>query len=71
MMDGMSVQAVLVDCDEAIWTSLCGQIGLTRPTLTWPTLTWPTLTWHGLPDVNRRALPALSVLPPTAAQQTQ
>jgi acyl-homoserine lactone synthase len=71
MMDGMSVLAVLVDCDEATWTSLCGQIGLTRPTLTWPTLTWPTLTWHGLPDVNRRALPALSVLPPTAAQQTQ
>jgi len=61
MMDGMSVLAVLVDCDEATWKSLCGQIGLSGP----------TLTWRGLADVNRRALPALSALPPPAAQQTQ
>jgi acyl-homoserine lactone synthase len=60
-MDGMSVLAVLVDCDEATWKSLCGQIGMSGP----------TLTWRGLADVNRRALPALSVLPPAAAQQAR
>jgi len=49
-MDGMAVLAVLVDCDEATWASLCGQIGLSKP----------TLTWRGLAGVNRRALPALS-----------
>jgi acyl-homoserine lactone synthase len=60
-MDGMSVLAVLVDCDEATWKSLCGQIGMSGP----------MLTWRGLADVNRRALPALSLLPPAAAQQAQ
>jgi acyl-homoserine lactone synthase len=57
MMDGMSVLAVLVDCDETTWKSLCNQIGLTRP----------TLTWRGLADVNRQALPDISLpVPPTA-----
>jgi acyl-homoserine lactone synthase len=56
-IDGMSVLAVLVDCDETTWKSLCKQIGLTRP----------TLTWRGLADVNRQALPDISVpVPPTA-----
>ena len=56
-IDGMSVLAVLVDCDETTWKSLCNQIGLTRP----------TLTWRGLADVNRQALPDISVpVPPTA-----
>jgi acyl-homoserine lactone synthase len=56
-IDGMSVLAVLVDCDETTWKSLCHQIGLTRP----------TLTWRGLADVNRQALPDISVpVPPTA-----
>jgi acyl-homoserine lactone synthase len=56
-IDGMSVLAVLVDCDETTWKSLCYQIGLTRP----------TLTWRGLADVNRQALPDISVpVPPTA-----
>ena len=56
-IDGMSVLAVLVDCDETTWKSLCNQIGLRRP----------TLTWRGLADVNRQALPDISVpVPPTA-----
>jgi acyl-homoserine lactone synthase len=56
-IDGMSVLAVLVDCDETTWKSLCNQIGLSRP----------TLTWRGLADVNRQALPDISVpVPPTA-----
>lgn len=58
MMDGMSVLAVLVDCDETTWTSLCGQIGLRKP----------TLTWRGLAGVNRRALPDLSPPAPLSAQ---
>jgi acyl-homoserine lactone synthase len=58
MIDGMSVLAVLVDCDEATWTSLCGQIGLRKP----------TLTWRGLASVNRRALPDLSPPAPLSAQ---
>src|SRR5437667_180616 len=52
MIDGMSVLAVLVDCDEATWKSLCRQIGLTSP----------TLTWHGLTRVNRQILPDISLL---------
>lgn len=55
MMDGMSVLAVLVDCDDATWQSLCRQIGLTRP----------TLTWRGLSGVKRQALPEISM--PAAA----
>ena len=56
-MDGMSVLAVLVDCDHTTWKSLCGQIGFTRP----------TLSWHGLGGITRRALPDIStLLPPTA-----
>jgi acyl-homoserine lactone synthase len=61
MIDGMSVLAVLVDCDEATWTSLCGQIGLRKP----------TLTWRGLAGVNRRALPDLSLPAPLIAQPAQ
>jgi len=61
MIDGMSVLAVLVDCDEATWTSLCGQIGLRKP----------TLTWRGLAGVNRRALPDLSLPAPLAVQPAQ
>jgi len=53
MIDGMSVLAVLVDCDDATWVSLCDQIGLHGP----------TLTWRGLASVSRRALPALSIPP--------
>jgi len=52
MIDGMSVLAVLVDCDETTWRSLCTQIGLTSP----------TLTWHGLTGVNRQILPDISLL---------
>jgi len=48
----MSVLAVLVDCDETTWKSLCGQIGLTNP----------TLTWQGLTGVNRQILPDISLL---------
>jgi acyl-homoserine lactone synthase len=58
MIDGMSVLAVLVDCDEATWTSLCSQIGVTRP----------TLTWRGLAGVNRLALPELSLTAAPAVQ---
>jgi acyl-homoserine lactone synthase len=58
MMDGMSVLAVLVDCDDVTWTSQCNQSGLTRP----------TLTWHGLEQIRRRALPDI-FLPPAAAFQ--
>jgi acyl-homoserine lactone synthase len=58
MMDGMSVLAVLVDCDETTWRSLCSQIGLTRP----------TLTWRGLATVNRQALPDISAQLPTTGQ---
>jgi len=59
MIDGMSVLAVLVDCDDATWKSLCGQIGLTQP----------TLTWNGLPDITRQALPDLSNPPQPSARQ--
>jgi acyl-homoserine lactone synthase len=52
MIDGMSVLAVLVDCDETTWKSLCRQIGLTNP----------TLTWHGLTRLNRQILPDISPL---------
>ncbi len=52
MIDGMSVLAVLVDCNETTWKSLCTQIGLTNP----------TLTWHGLTGVNRQILPDISLL---------
>ena len=52
MIDGMSVLAVLVDCDETTWKSLCRQIGLTNP----------TLTWHGLTGLNRQILPDISLL---------
>jgi acyl-homoserine lactone synthase len=52
MVDGMSVLAVLVDCDETTWKSLCRQIGLTNP----------TLTWHGLTGLNRQILPDISLL---------
>ncbi len=61
MMDGMSVLAVLVDCDDATWKSLCRQIGLTKP----------TLTWRGLGGVTRQALPDLSPPLPLTAQQAQ
>jgi len=61
MIDGMSVLAVLVDCDEATWISLCGQVGLRKP----------TLTWRGLAGVNRRALPDLSLPAPLAARPVQ
>jgi acyl-homoserine lactone synthase len=60
-IDGMSVLAVLVDCDETTWKSLCNQIGLRRP----------TLTWRGLADVNRQALPDISVPVPPTAQPAQ
>jgi acyl-homoserine lactone synthase len=50
VIDGMSTLAVLVDCNEATWQQLCGQIGATAP----------TLTWHGLPNVTRSALPTIS-----------
>jgi acyl-homoserine lactone synthase len=55
---GMSV---LVDCNEATWTSRRGHIGRSGP----------ILTCRRLSDLNRRALPALSVLPPATAQQTR
>jgi acyl-homoserine lactone synthase len=58
MIDGMSVLAVLVDCDDATWQELCRQIGLTTP----------TLTWHGLAGINRQALPDISTPLPAAAR---
>jgi acyl-homoserine lactone synthase len=58
MIDGMSVLAVLVDCDETTWKSLCGQIGLTNP----------TLTWQGLTGVSRQILPDISLLHSPAVQ---
>jgi acyl-homoserine lactone synthase len=61
MMDGMSVMAVLVDCNETTWKSLCAQIGLTQP----------TLTWQGLEDVSRQALPEIFLHLPPAAQPAQ
>ena len=61
MMDGMSVLAVLVDCDEATWRSLCNQNGLTRP----------TLTWRGLEQIRRRALPNICLPPSPALQPVQ
>jgi acyl-homoserine lactone synthase len=61
-MDGISALAVLlVDCDEATWKSLCGQVGMSGP----------TLTWRGCSDLSRRAQPALSALPPPAARQAR
>jgi acyl-homoserine lactone synthase len=59
MIDGMSVLAVLVDCDDRTWQSLCNQIGLTKP----------TLTWHGLADISRPALPDLSSPFPASVRQ--
>jgi acyl-homoserine lactone synthase len=61
MIDGMSVLAVLVDCDDSTWKSLCSQIGLTGP----------TLTWRGLGAVNRLALPELSIPLPASVQPAQ
>jgi acyl-homoserine lactone synthase len=58
MIDGMSVLAVLVDCNDTTWKSLCRQIGLIRP----------TLTWRGLAGVNRLALPDISTLLPASVQ---
>jgi acyl-homoserine lactone synthase len=58
MIDGMSVLAVLVDCDDTTWKSLCSQIGLTGP----------TLTWRGLAGINRQALPDISTLLPPSVQ---
>jgi acyl-homoserine lactone synthase len=61
MIDGMSVLAVLVDCDETTWRSLCSQAGRTSP----------TLTWHGLTDVNRQILPDISLLRSPTVQPTR
>ncbi|WP_315702865.1 MULTISPECIES: acyl-homoserine-lactone synthase [unclassified Bradyrhizobium] len=61
MIDGMSVLAVLVDCDEATWKSLCQQIGLNRP----------TLTWQGLDDLSRQALPDIFLPLPPAIQPSR
>jgi acyl-homoserine lactone synthase len=51
MIDGMSVLAVLVDCEEETWKSLCSQIGATRP----------ILTWRGLDHLDRQVLPEICV----------
>ena len=51
MIDDMSVLAVLVDCNEATWRSLCSQIGRIDP----------ILTWQGLSGVNRQLLPDISL----------
>jgi acyl-homoserine lactone synthase len=61
MMDDMAVLAVLVDCNEATWRSLCRQIGRTGP----------ILTWQGLSGVNRRLLPDISLLHSPNVQPTQ
>ena len=61
MMDGMSVLAVLVDCDEATWKSQCNQIGLREP----------TLTWLGLERIRRQALPEIFLPQPPTIQPTQ
>jgi acyl-homoserine lactone synthase len=61
MMDGMSVLAVMIDCDEMTWTSQCNQSGLTQP----------TLTWHGLDQVRRQALPEIFPPPAAAIQPAQ
>jgi acyl-homoserine lactone synthase len=52
MMDDMAVLAVLVDCNEATWRSLCRQIDRTGP----------ILTWQGLSDVHRQRLPDISLV---------
>jgi acyl-homoserine lactone synthase len=57
----MAVLAVLVDCNEATWRSLCRQIGRTGP----------ILTWQGLSGVNRQLLPDISLPPSPAAQLAQ
>jgi acyl-homoserine lactone synthase len=57
-IDDMSVLAVLVDCNDATWVSLCRQIGLTEP----------TLTWRGLLSTDRLALPDISTLHSTSVQ---
>ena len=61
IIDGMSVLAVLAECNDTTWTSLCRQVGLDQP----------TLTWHGLDGVSRRALPDISLPPPPVVQPTR
>ena len=53
--------AVLVDCDEGTWKTLCGQIGRDKP----------VLTWRGLAGITRRALPDISTHVQPAAQPAQ
>jgi acyl-homoserine lactone synthase len=60
-IDGMSVLAVRVDCDEETWIGLCAQTGLSRP----------TLAWQGLAAVTRRALPDLTPMSAQVFQQTR
>src|SRR5262249_8856121 len=59
MIDGMSVLAVLVDCEEETWKSLCSQIGATRP----------ILTWRGLDRIDRQVLPEICVPPPASRRR--
>jgi len=61
MMDDMAVLAVMVDCNEATWRSLCRQIGRTGP----------ILTWQGLSGVNRQLLPDISPLHSPTVQPAQ
>ncbi len=61
MMDDMAVLAVLVDCNDATWRSLCRHIGRNSP----------ILTWQGLPGVNCQPLPDISLLHSPAAQPAQ
>jgi acyl-homoserine lactone synthase len=61
MIDDMSVLAVLVDCNEPTWRSLCRQIGRNSP----------ILTWQGLSDIDRQLLPDILPLHPPAPQPMQ
>jgi acyl-homoserine lactone synthase len=59
MIDEMSVLAVLVDCEEETWKSLCSQIGATRP----------ILTWRGLDNLDRQILPEIRAPLPVAKRR--
>lgn len=61
MMDDMAVLAVLVDCNEATWRSLCRQIDRTGP----------ILTWQGLSSVHRQRLPDISLVHSPTVLSTQ
>lgn len=52
-IDGMSVVAVYITCDEETWLTMCERRGLTRE----------LLHWKGLGDLRRQSLPVLNASP--------